>query len=204
MGRQSRRRLVQWGEHGRVQAHPDLEDGIIGLNDPVPAAGVWLGGQEYTCDKDGKAVVPFTAQPGRRPVVLSRGAFCCLDTIDHQPEAYRLAAGIFVDRESLLTSKVAAVVVRPALFLNDRPVSVKLLEGLHARWATLLRSLTEADWGRAYYHPEHQREFALQRGANAYLYKPFDLGHVMLLMESLIGSAPHLPSTSENPLWQTY
>ena len=33
MGRQSRRRLVQWGEHGRVQAHPDLEDGIIGLND---------------------------------------------------------------------------------------------------------------------------------------------------------------------------
>ena len=44
-------------------------------NRPVPNAGVWLGNQEYKCDKDGKAVVPFTAQPGRRPVVLSRGEF---------------------------------------------------------------------------------------------------------------------------------
>jgi len=66
-------------------------------------------------------------------VVLSRGEFCCLDTIEHQPEAYRLAAGIHADREALLTAKVASVVVRPALFLNDRPVSVKLLEDVRLR-----------------------------------------------------------------------
>lgn len=43
----------------------------------------------------------------------------------------------------------------------DVGLSVKLLEGLHARWAALLRSLTDADWERSYYHPEHQKEFTL-------------------------------------------
>ena len=32
--------------------------------------------------------------------------------------------------------------------------SLDLLESLHARWTTLLRHLTEADWARTYVHPE--------------------------------------------------
>ena len=55
-----------------------------------------------------------SAQPGRRPVVLGRGDFCCLDTIDHQPENYRLAAAIHVDRESLLAGRTTRLAVRPA------------------------------------------------------------------------------------------
>src|SRR5262249_53966330 len=70
----------------------------------------------------------FTAEPGRRPIVISRGDFNCLDFIEHKPEGYRLAAGIHVDRESLLTQKVAPILIRPGLFLNDTPVSLKLLE----------------------------------------------------------------------------
>ncbi|GAB5536533.1 MAG: putative metal-dependent hydrolase [Rubricoccaceae bacterium] len=31
--------------------------------------------------------------------------------------------------------------------------SLDLLESLHARWTTLLRHLTEADWARTYVHP---------------------------------------------------
>ena len=77
--------------------------------------------------------MPFTAEPGRRPIVLSRGDFACLDFIDHQPEDYRLAAGIHVDRESLLTQRVAPIVVRPGLFLNGTPVSLKLLEEVRLR-----------------------------------------------------------------------
>lgn len=102
-------------------------------NKPVPEATVWLSGVEYKCDKDGRTVVPFSAQPGRRPVVLGRGEFACLDTIDHQPEAYRLAAGIHVDREALLTQKLAAVVVRPGLFLNGQLQSVRLLSEVRLR-----------------------------------------------------------------------
>ena len=102
-------------------------------NRPVPGAGVWLGGQEYRADESGTAVIPFTAQPGRRPVVLTRGDFASLDHIDHQPEAYHLAAGIHVDRESLLTQRVAPVLVRPGLFLAGEPVSVKVLEDVKLR-----------------------------------------------------------------------
>jgi hypothetical protein len=102
-------------------------------NRPVAGATVWLGGKEYACDGDGKGIVPFSAQPGRRPVVLTKGDYSCLDTIDHQPESYRLTAGIHVDRESLLTSKTASVIIRPALFLNGLPVSIKLLEEVKLR-----------------------------------------------------------------------
>lgn len=39
--------------------------------------------------------------------------------------------------------------------------SLKLLEGLHARWAALLTALTEAERQRTFFHPEHQKEFRL-------------------------------------------
>jgi hypothetical protein len=97
-------------------------------NQPVPDALLWLGNQEYKADKDGLITVPFTAEPGRRPVVISRGEFSSLDVLNHHAEAYRLTAGIHIDRESLLTQKVAPILIRPSLFLNDTPVSVKLLE----------------------------------------------------------------------------
>jgi hypothetical protein len=40
---------------------------------------------------------------------------------------------------------------------SDTPVLVSLtmLETLHARWAILLRGLTEQQWARAMRHPEH-------------------------------------------------
>lgn len=102
-------------------------------NRPVTDASLWLSSAEYKSDKDGVITVPFTAEPGRRPVVLSRGDFSCLEFIDHKPEGYRLAAGIHVDRESLLTQRIAPVLVRAGLFMNDTPVSLKLLEDVKLR-----------------------------------------------------------------------
>jgi uncharacterized damage-inducible protein DinB len=43
----------------------------------------------------------------------------------------------------------------------DVELSLRLLESLHARWVLLLQSMTDADFGRTYFHPEHQREFRL-------------------------------------------
>ncbi|MCE9531461.1 MAG: hypothetical protein K8T89_10125 [Planctomycetes bacterium] len=102
-------------------------------NKPVSDATVWLSNIEYKADKDGLVIVPFTAAPGRRPIVISRGDFASLDFINHEPEQYRLAAGIHVDRESLITQKVAPVLIRPGLFLNNIPVSLKLLEEVNLR-----------------------------------------------------------------------
>ena len=36
--------------------------------------------------------------------------------------------------------------------------SLELLDGLHARWAILLQSLTEDQWQRGYVHPENGRQ----------------------------------------------
>ena len=37
---------------------------------------------------------------------------------------------------------------------GDVRPSLALLEGLHARWVRLLRSMTEAQFGRSFFHPE--------------------------------------------------
>jgi hypothetical protein len=121
------RPLVATGTAGQVVTVVD------DANRPVPDAVVWLGGQEYRAGPDGAAVVPFSTSPGRRPVVLSRGDFACLDYLQHQPEHYNLAVGIHVDREALLSQRVAAVLVRPGLSLNGSSVSLKLLEEVKLR-----------------------------------------------------------------------
>ena len=40
-------------------------------------------------------------------------------------------------------------------------VSITLLHALHRRWTGLLRGLTDADWQRAFFHPEQGRPVAL-------------------------------------------
>ena len=55
-------------------------------------ATVWLGGHGvHAPTRTGAITVPFTAEPGRRPIVISRGDFACLDYHRARPEAYRLA-----------------------------------------------------------------------------------------------------------------
>lgn len=101
---------------------------IDAQNKPVPGATVRIGTQEYTADAKGVATIPYSSEPGRRAIILSQGDFACLDHIDHQGESYQLRAGFYVDREALLTQREATILVRPALFLADRMVSLKLLE----------------------------------------------------------------------------
>jgi hypothetical protein len=102
-------------------------------NRPVKDAALWLGGQEYTAGPDGAILLPFSTNPGRRPVVLRRGDFACLDYLQHEAENYHLGAGIHVEREALLSQRVAPLLVRPGLFLNGKPVSLKLLEEVKLR-----------------------------------------------------------------------
>jgi hypothetical protein len=47
--------------------------------------------------------------------------------------------------------------------VNNVPMeaSLKILEGLHLRWSTLLRTLSEKDFEKKYFHPEQKREVLL-------------------------------------------
>jgi uncharacterized damage-inducible protein DinB len=40
-------------------------------------------------------------------------------------------------------------------------VSLALLDAVHERWVTVLKSMTAADWRRAYHHPEYNRRVPL-------------------------------------------
>lgn len=40
--------------------------------------------------------------------------------------------------------------------------SIRLLKAIHAKWTALLENMDSNDWNRTYYHPEHQKAFALK------------------------------------------
>lgn len=47
-------------------------------------------------------------------------------------------------------------------------VSITLLHALHRRWATVLKSLTDEQWERTYFHPEHNRHFTIWEMTDQY------------------------------------
>jgi len=49
----------------------------------------------------------------------------------------------------------------PDMTTADVELSLRLLEGLHARWAILLRGMSDADFRRSYQHPEYQKIYSL-------------------------------------------
>ncbi|NIA21968.1 MAG: hypothetical protein GWP05_08415, partial [Anaerolineaceae bacterium] len=97
-------------------------------NQVLKEATLWVAGHQYQADEEGKITVPFSNKPGRQAVILSHGDFASLSHFQHQAERYSLAAGIHVDRESLLKRKTTQVVIRPVLYLNGEPVTLSVLE----------------------------------------------------------------------------
>jgi hypothetical protein len=97
-------------------------------NEALPTASLWLAGHEYKADKEGRLVVPFSTQPGVQKIVICNGEFCSLAEFNHEAESYSLQAGLYVDREQLLSRRKAQLLIRPMLRLGQRPAPIKLLE----------------------------------------------------------------------------
>ena len=47
-------------------------------------------------------------------------------------------------------------------------ISLTLLHALHRRWSNLLESMTEEQWQRLYFHPEHKKSAPLWKLAQTY------------------------------------
>src|SRR5262249_40050017 len=125
----SSRALIRKGKLRPITSTGPLGQVITVFDDanrPVKDASVWFGGADYSPDEKGRIVLPFSTSPTRQPIVIHRGDFAYLDFIQHQAENYQLHAGIHVDRESLLTQRIASLIVRPGLYLNGIPVPVGL------------------------------------------------------------------------------
>lgn len=94
----------------------------------VKDASIELAGSEYTPDKNGQIVIPFTTRPENRQFVIRHGDFASLQNFQHLSESYNLEASIHVEREALVAGKVATVVVRPALSINGFPADLGILK----------------------------------------------------------------------------
>ena len=53
---------------------------------------------------------------------------------------------------------------------KNMPVTpaVQMLFGIHARWAVLLKSLSDSDLKRSFIHPEHGKEFSIEENIGVY------------------------------------
>lgn len=87
-------------------------------------------------------------------------------------------------------------VIRPyfedrwAELVDSKTISVEsalqLLEGLHARWVVLLKSLGKEELGRTFIHPEHNRIFRLDQNIGLYAWHcNHHLAHITRLKERM-------------------
>ena len=96
----------------------------------LPNASLWMGEREYQADRNGRILVPFSTQPGRRSMILAHEDTVTLASFNHLSESYDLQVAFYVDRESLLPGRLAQLLVRPGLLLNQKPISLRSLENI--------------------------------------------------------------------------
>lgn len=99
-------------------------------NQLITDASIWMGGQQFDAEDDGLIYVPFSTQPGRQPIVVSRGEFSVLHHFNHEAENFQLQAGFYVDRESVIANRKATLIVRPSLQVNGTPISLTRLQNV--------------------------------------------------------------------------
>jgi len=51
---------------------------------------------------------------------------------------------------------------------NDISASMKIIQGVHAKWTNILQHLSEEEWNKMYFHPQHQRLFSIKEGLGIY------------------------------------
>lgn len=133
-GGKSSRALIRKGQWEVLQQTGPAGDLLTVIDEnrqPVKDAAVWLDGRKFTVDpKTGFVHLPFTTQPGMKPVILAdaAGEFATLAQFDHHAESYRLDAQFHIEREQLLARKEATLLIRAALLLGNTPVAPSLLQ----------------------------------------------------------------------------
>lgn len=64
--------------------------------------------------------------------------------------------------------------------------SLSIIAGTHTRWVTLMRGMSTADFRRAFYHPEQQREIPLNEALELYVWHSgHHLAHITGLKERM-------------------
>jgi hypothetical protein len=94
----------------------------------IKDAKIWLSGTEYKADSNGFITIPYSTAPGTKKLIIRQNGFASLHNFVHKSENYKLQAGFYIDRESIIEGKKAKLILRPNLSLNNNRVSIKLLK----------------------------------------------------------------------------
>ena len=108
---------------------------------PVKGASVWIAERQYDCDDKGRALVPFSNNPGIRTIVVQdpKGFATMASFVQHN-ENYQLSAGMHLEQETLRTGGKAKIVIRPTLIVAGETISLSKIES-----ASLQLSSTNLD-----------------------------------------------------------
>jgi hypothetical protein len=129
----SSRALVRIGQWQVIQQTGPAGDLLLVVDEnsqPVKDAVAWLDGRKLTRDeKLDRIVVPFTNQPGMRPLIVSdpAGTFATLTQFEHHAENYQLDARFHIGREQLLARHEATLAVRTSLMLGESQLDPALI-----------------------------------------------------------------------------
>ncbi|WP_038171230.1 hypothetical protein [Verrucomicrobium sp. BvORR106] len=133
-GGRSSRALVRVGQWQVLQRPGPGGDYLVVLDEkgaPVTDAVAWLDGRKLTPQEKlgGAILVPFTAKPGIKPVVLAdaQGTFASLAKFEHHAEEPQFTAQFHLTREQLLAGREATLAVRPSLMLGGTHVAPSAL-----------------------------------------------------------------------------
>ncbi len=133
-GRSSRAlvRVGQWQVLQTVSPGGDLLTVLDEKGGQVKDAVVWLDGRKLVPDEKlgGRIVVPFTAQPGAKQLIVSdpAGTFATLTQFEHHAETHVLDAQFHIEREQLLSRRSATLGVRVALMLGESHLAPEMLK----------------------------------------------------------------------------
>ena len=72
----------------------------------------------------------------------------------HMHALLRLKWALFTEKPTILGYDEAIWVTATDVKQCAPVISIQLLDALHERWVSLLRSLNETDWSKGYFHPE--------------------------------------------------
>lgn len=86
--------------------------------------------------------------------------------VHHVPESHmnaytRFKLALTEDTPTIKPYKEALWANLPDVRKTPVETSLRLLENLHVRWVTLLRTLRSADFARKFFHPEHGKMLSL-------------------------------------------
>ncbi|QEF96173.1 hypothetical protein Mal15_02000 [Stieleria maiorica] len=125
------RTLIRRGDLQTVRAEDadGMQITVLDENrNPIPAAKVFLGNQEFAADQSGRVSLPMVNQAAARKAIVSDGKIAKAVKFQQQEENYSLAAGFFVDQTLLQSGRTATLLVRPRLQLGSTPVDPAILK----------------------------------------------------------------------------